>query len=398
MHIPRIHQHPLRHVYTSSTIQFSSQILLLFVLIRSTSHSDFADYNYAALIPGIAATITNACFDSLLNKELGRTRGDSGFYNLAGSIKPIIYLLTAVPAWFFFASSNPFWLFIPIALASVFIEHDDVLFRFHSKYKVFRSRAIVSAIFILPKTLLALTAHLHYLILCMLIEQIGIIGINHALKKSTGIFTGTKDWGQVSKRDLIKSFFGGASIFIFFRIDQLILYQISEKQLFSYYSAAARINDMHNSFTSIFARHIIPKIYSNQLSYKSGLLKLWLANTVGIAITLIGSACVLFIAAPGYLSTLLLLLPLLLSSYFLVFGQVRGIYFVKRGRLVADTINALLGIGIMLCFIHWTDFPLDLRFSLSYFIAFAVTGMATTLIYTTGREFLKDIGRIHNGR
>ncbi|WP_161787012.1 hypothetical protein [Delftia sp. RIT313] len=398
MKIPQLHHHPLRHVYTSSAIQFASQILLLFVLIRSTSHAEFADYNYAALIPGIAAVITNSGFDSLMNKELGRTKGNSGFYNMAGNIKPALYILSAIPAWIFFAAGNPFWLFIPIALANVLIEHDDVLFRFHSKYEAFRARALASTIFIAPKILLALTAHVQYLILCMLIEQVSIIVINKVQKRRANLSANAKDWGQVSIRDLIKSFIGGASIFIFFRIDQLILYQISDKQIFAHYSAAARINDMHNSFTSIFARHIIPKVYSEQLNYRSGLMKLWLANTVGITITLFGSICILLIAAPDYLSTLAILVPLLLSSYFLIFGQIRGIYFVKRGRLAADTINALLGIGIMLCFIHLTDFPLDLRFSLSYFIAFAVTGMATTLAYSTGREFLKNIGRMHHGR
>ena len=398
LQISNLARHPLRYVYASSIIQFLSQILLLFILIKTTNHSDFADYSYAALVPGIAAVITNACFDSLLNKELGRTCGASGFYNLAGEIKPILYLLISVPAWIFFAPRNPFWLFILISLANIFIEHGDVLFRFHSEYKLFRTRAIICAIFIIPKISLAINAQLHYLILCILIEQISIISINHALKRRIGIFTNPSDFGNVSTRDLIKSFIGGTCIFVFFKIDQLLLYQISEKQLFAYYSAASRINDMHNSLVSIFARHITPKIYSNQLSYKSGLIKLWIFNTTGIVFTILGSACIFLIAAPEYLKTMVVLIPLLISSYFLIFGQIRGIYFVKRDKLFADTINALIGIGIIFCFVRWTEFPLDLRFSLSYLLAFAITGMITTVIYTTGREFLKEIGHIHHGR
>lgn len=398
MQFSEFYRHPLRHVYTSSVIQFCSQILLLFTLIRSTSHTEFADYSYAALIPGISAVIANACFDSLLNRELGRTEGNSGFYNLSIIIKPALYIATALPAWFFFAPNNPFWLFVPIALASILIEHDDVLFRFHSEYSVFRARAIINAITTPLKIALTFSAHLQYLILCMLIEQITIISINHAVKKRKHLVPNLTDWGMVSTKDLAKSFMGGAGIFIFFRIDQLLLYQIADKQLFSYYSAAARINDMHNSFTSIFARHITPQIYSNQLNYRSGLAKLWTANTIGIIITLLGSAGIFLTVARNYLPTLVVLIPLLLSSYFLIFGQIRGIYFVKRGRLVADTINALIGIGIILAFTHWSTFPLDLRFSLSYLVAFAATGMGTTIIYTTGRDFLKDIGQIKNGR
>lgn len=391
-------KHPLRYVYTSSAVQFILQILLTFILIRKLDHSDFADYNYAALIPGIAAIITNSAFDSLVNRELGKLNEKTGFYNLSIKIKPIIYASIAFPAWIIFAKNNQFFLFLFVSLLSLFVEHHDILFRFKSNYNAFKIRTIINLIFSPIKIIFSINGYIHSLIIILAIEQLLIIFFNKKILLEIEFDLINKNWGSVSKNDLFKSFLGGACIFIFFKIDQIILYQISDKKLFSFYSAASRINDMHNSFTGIFARHIIPKIYSNEIKYKSGLLKLWIINTIGIFITIIGSSIIFIFAAPNYTPALNILPPLLISSYFLIFGQIRGIFFVKNGKFMADTINALLGILIMLAIIYGTDMPVGMKFSISYLIAFLTTGMVTTIIYSTGRNFLKEIGFMKNGR
>ena len=103
--------------------------------------------------------------------------------------------------------------------------------------------------------------------------------------------------------------------------------------------------------------------------------------------------------AVGYEESVLTYFILAFAGIALIFGQVRGVFFVKRNDLSPDIINALLGISVLIILILIYGGKSIYKIAFSFVIAAWISGIFSTILYRNGSYFLNEfkIRDIDNG-
>lgn len=383
--------HPIRDVY----LCYFSQILLSFFVMTALADSlavgDFADYSFALVSTGCAAIIVNSVFDGILNRDISEGVFESYFGVLI--IKILMYLFFSV-AYILFVDVSGCIVFFALALSflSVLVEHLDLYIRSKQIYSVFRLRFFVSVAFFPWKLFYASQGSLAIVLSFSVAEMLIFSFVDFVIAKFS-----VRQWGvkfsAINASEVLKAMLGGGAIFIFLRIDQFFVYLFIGREPFAVYSLAVRFNELANGLSGIISRHYIPRLYSGEISFRSVLLAIWGGNMIFSVFVFSCSVFYFLFIVPDFYEAIEVLPYLLISGFFLSFGQVRGVLFIKKRDFYPDILNAMLGIFLFLIL----AFSLEQK-SISYVALLwgggcFFSGVLMTIAYKSGREFLGCIFR-----
>lgn len=380
-------------VYIDYALKLVGQFTIFSFLIKEVSSEIFGDYAYNLLVFGYISSIINSSFDALINKDLTDTCLDSEehYFNYL-KLKIILYILfsiIAVTALSLSVSESLF--FWALGLAGVFNEHLDLKMRFVDNYRPVFFRILIYPIFFIIKSILALNGFIIETVALSLVECLVAILINLKIREMTLFFGGEYLFIKKNYKRFLQTGFSGFLIFTFLSLDQFFTYRFLGKDIYAGYAVLYRFYNIVNAMINIYSRYLIPKLYLNKVEYKFVLTRLFLANILIFIPIYICLYLYISYWATEYNEITIAFPIMILAGFGLIFGQVRGVYFVKLSKLVPDIYNAAIGIlAFILAFIFIQPSNV-LEVSICYAIGTIISGFVTTFIYRDGYNYLKKL-------
>ncbi|WP_165674936.1 lipopolysaccharide biosynthesis protein [Metapseudomonas otitidis] len=384
-------------------LDFGARLLIQFIcfslLARSIDKEFFGDVFFSLSIFTYFVVVINSAFDSLLNKKFSEDHGlGLIFYGYSIALKLLGFMVCG-GVYFFICKSSSLIFFSAMVLSfiSLMCEHQDLRLRYVGDYRNFKIKFFLGFIFSPFKVFFCYRGSVESYLFFSILEFFSIffvnffyVGFNWRVK-GLFVFFG-ENWQYLSK-----TFSSGFFIFTFFRLDQFFVYGYLGRSDYSHYLVAVRFNELLNSVVGIFSRFYIPKLYAGSQGYFFVIVRLWVIHVslsllVGIVLFLYANFWV-----PDYSSSLYIYMALCISGLWLIFGQLRGVFFVKNNFLMPDIYNAALGMFVFFVWLFSVNEISALDVALGYFLGFLVSGFVSTPLYGIGREFIIALIRRGNG-
>lgn len=380
-------------VYVEYGLKLVGQFVIFSFLIKSVSSTDFADYAFYLMVFGYISSVINSSFDALVNRDLASNKmnsEESYFHYLKTKI--IFYLLFS----FLFIEilsirfSDIFFYWL-LGIVGILNEHLDLKMRFVNRYSPVFFRIIAYPIFFIAKLVLAINGFILETVILSVVECLVAILINLKIIKLK-VFIG-EEWHFIKSnyKDILKTGTSGFLIFTFINLDQFFTYRYISKDVYAGYAILYRFYNILNSMVGIYSRYLTPKLYLNELSYIDALKRLFVTNAALSIPVYISFNLYINYWTMGYYQTLIAFPIMILGSFGLIFGQVRGVYFVKEQNLVPDIYNAIIGIAVFLTTFILVDPKSTIGISVCYLLGVITSGILTTLLYKDGISFLRNI-------
>ncbi|WBM41594.1 hypothetical protein M2J84_16130 [Comamonas aquatica] len=304
------------------------------------------------------------------------------------SLKIILFLSSSVVI--FYISKLNFTYFLLVFLGSffsLFYEHQEIFIRFKKRYKSYSGKIVILCCSSPIKIGACFYGRIDLYLFVSLVEVFFAILVNSYYVRL--VIDISLNWIVQNSISLTKTFSSGFLIFTFFRLDQFFVFAMIGSKEYSIYAVATRFNEVLNSFVGLYSRLLIPKIYSKEDGYREGILK------ISIFHILLAIASYPFVYAyikfwiPSYYQSFGIYALLSISGLALIFGQIRGIYFVKRSKLMPDIYNAIFGMSSFVLVLFFIGVIDSFNIAIAYLVGFLVSGFITTFIYRTGIDFWK---------
>ena len=382
--------HPgIRSVIAEYLIRIGAQLAITSQLLRLDSKILFADLNFAFTLNAYIIILVASTFNSIINVELSKDNLTAGrFYGTTLKVKVAMHVALGLllPTLL----DLPLVWIVTLAVTgfiSTLVEHQDVALRFHEIYSPFFPRCIVAIFFATLKCIAISHVAIEIFLICSLFEITTILLVN---KKHVPIDHADGSVLQFLKDNrslLLRSFCSNSLIFTFFRLDQFFVYTQMGRAEYAVYAFGSRINEALNGVTGILSRRQIPQILQNKAKYSQTLIELSTAHLVGAVALYCLSDIYIKTLAPSYKSSLSIFAILSASGIFLIFGQLRGTYFVSKGHIIADAVNAVIGIVILMGGLQLIEDPQAIQIAIFYGIAFFTSGVASSFLYRIGRRY-----------
>jgi len=386
-------KHDLRIVYIDLFLRLLLGFYLFAIITINVATQDFSTYAFSVLISSLVVQVVNGSTEILVNNDLKNNKNYFNFF----IYKIILTNLLLFPVLFFVEYSVYLIAYFFISIIMVVNEHFELNLRYNYDYNIYNFKIILQLVFFVFKYFFAKKGEVFGVILCSLLESIFILVFSFFYCKK--YFGGSNDSIRKfivnEKAMLIKYVTSSFLIFLFFKLDQIYIYFKVNSHIFSSYFIASRFNEILNSMVAIWVRYSIPNLFLQDDI--GGFRK---AIYVNMLIHIVFSILILFpifvyvvYLKPIYSSIIYIYIILSISGLFLVFGQIRGIYFVKNKSFSPDIINAMLGILTFLVSV-WLLEKLFKGFyviPISYLMGFMVSGFLTTFFYRIGRDFMLKI-------
>ena len=380
-------------VYLDYILKLIGQFVIFSFLIKEVSSEVFGDYAYSLLVFGYISSIINSSFDALINKDLTDKYLDSeAYYFHYLKLKIILYIFFSAVLMIALSLSVKSTIFFwALGLVGVVNEHLDLKMRFLDDYKPVFFRILIYPVFFLIKLMLALNGLIIETVVVSLFECLIAVSINLKIMKLVLGFGGEYSFIKNNYKRFLQTGFSGFLIFTFLSLDQFFTYRILGKDIYAGYAVLYRFYSIVNAMINIYSRYLIPKLYLNKVEYVFVLRRLVLAN---VLLFIPVSICLyLYISywSVQYNQIITAFPILILAGFGLIFGQVRGVYFVKLNRLMPDIYNAVIGI-LAFVFTFMIIQPSNvLEVSICYAIGTITSGFITTFIYSDGYNYLKKL-------
>lgn len=379
-----------RLVYVDYAFRLLGQFVVFSLLIKSLTVSQFADYAFYLLVSTYIALVVNASFDSLINLHLANDKDSDIFYGQSLKLKFVLYGIFSI---IFPIILNMYFLyflyFALIGVMSVVLEHLDIKMRFLDNYTPIKYRIYLCLPFFVVKLILALWGEIESLLLLSAFEI--LLYIIFALKTvHLPIFFGNElDFIKQNGKKFIKVGMGSILIFSFLQLDQFLVYKFMQKEDYAVYALVCKFFVIFNTLVGVYARYLVPKLYSDAINYRLGLFKLLLVNVFVFVAVAIGFLGYLHFWIKDNFNAIWVLLILGIASIGLIFGQVRGVYFIKKQKFMPDIYNALFGIMVLLALFFYM-MPTNIVFvAVCYFFGVMASGIVSTFFYKEGWKYLK---------
>lgn len=382
----------LPFVFSDLILKVFIQFLCTSLLIKSLSRELFSDISFTILIFSYFSIIINSTFDSLINKHLPTGYGDFFYKNslvfkMAGYV-PISILI------FIFIPNISIWIKLPILLAGVvgiLVDHQDIKLRYMVEYSPYKLRLYFTMLTSPIKLVLCFYGYYICFLFVGIVELIivffvnsGYVKISFRLKQYEINRFIEREWPNFSKTLL-----SGITIFTFFRLDQFFVYGVLGKVDYAYYTLAVRFNELINTTVGVVSRYYLPKLYSEENQYSYVLKKLTVFHiSIGFILGILLYTYLVF-WVPDYRESMLIYLILCFSGLPLIFGQLRGVFFIKKHLIMPDVYNAIIGIGAFWIFLGSSHSIQASNVAISYLVGFVFSGILTTFMYKDGRKFIK---------
>ena len=391
--IPKTSCITFKIVYLDYILKLIGQFVIFSFLIKEVSSEVFGDYAYNLLVFGYISSIINSSFDALINKDLTDKYIDSeAYYSHYLKLKIILYIFfSAVLIVALSLSVKDIIFFWALGLIGVVNEHLDLKMRFLDEYKPVFFRILIYPIFFLIKLVLSLNGLIIETVVASFLECLVAVFINLKIMKLVLAFGGEYFFIKNNYKRFLQTGFSGFFIFTFLSLDQFFTYRFLGKDIYAGYAVLYRFYSIVNAMINIYSRYLIPKLYLNKVEYIFVLRKLILANMLLFIPIYICLYLYVSYWAIQYNQIITAFPVLVLAGFGLIFGQVRGVYFVKLNRLIPDIYNAVIGILAFIFTFILIQPSNALEISICYAIGTITSGFITTFIYSDGYNYLKKL-------
>lgn len=380
-----------RFVYVDYGLRLFGQFFIFSCLVKTVPSTQFANYAYYLMVSGYIAVVINSSLDSLINKHFAENNGEN-YYTQALKLKILLYGIFSFIAIFILnikiVEFYPYW---ALGLIGILLEHLDIKMRFFDNYHAVKYRILFAPMFFIIKFILAIQGIIIEILyvsimeafLCFLIS-LRFIGLHIFLGKEL-LFI------RDNYKQIITTTLSGVLIFSFLQLDQFLVYKFLDKELYKFYAIVYKFYGMSNALLGIYTRYIIPKLYGEQITYRFALIRISVVNISLSIISYIVFYIYIHFWLPEYIADMTTFLILLLASFGLIFGQIRGIYFVKRNDLVPDLANAIIGILALVSCFYFLRPQTTIQVALCFMIGVIISGIMTTVLYKNGRNYIRLI-------
>lgn len=391
--IRKILSHDLKFVYIDLIIRLFLNFYIFTLITLKLSSNIFSMYASAVLFSSLIVQIINGSTEVVINKNLAN---NYNFYNyllykffLALILFTPIFLITKINIYLFIVFA--------ISIISLISEHLELGLRFNYNYRIYIYKVIIQFISFLLKYGFVINGEIVIVLLMSMGEAFIVLAIVFLFSKK--YFYGDNDRFKyfISKEKIVLLKYTASSflIFLFFKLDQIYVYYKLNSHFFSSYFIASRFNEITNSIVAVWARYSIPKLFKEddikifrQIIYRNIIAHIFISILVFIVV--LGYV---FILNPQYSSIIFIYMILSMSGLFLIFGQIRGIYFVKNNYILPDIFNAIIGILVFILSLWLFSFIFKGFYVIpfAYFLGFMFSGFLTTFLYKLGRDFIAKL-------
>lgn len=380
-------------VYLDYMLKLIGQFVIFSFLIKEVSSEVFGDYAYSLLVFGYISSIINSSFDALINKDLTDKNIDSeAYYCHYLKLKIIIYIFFSVMLIVALSLSIKDTIFFwALGFAGIVNEHLDLKMRFLDDYKPIFFRILIYPVFFLIKLIFALNGLIVETVIVSFLECLIAVFINLKIMRLVLGFGGEYFFIKNNYKRFLQTGMSGFLIFTFLSLDQFFTYRFLGKDIYAGYAVLYRFYSIVNAMINIYSRYLIPKLYLNKVDYIFVLRRLVLANILLFIPIYICLYLYVSYWAIQYNQIIIAFPILILAGFGLIFGQVRGVYFVKLNRLVPDIYNAVIGILAFIFTFMLIQPSNALEVSICYAIGTITSGFITTFIYNDGYNYLKKL-------
>lgn len=393
--------HDLRLVYIDLFLRLSLGFFIFTIITVKADSSIFSIYAFSILISSLVVQIVNGSTEVLINNQLVFNKNYLNFFLYKLILVKILFFPVFVVIDFSFYLLICFF----ISIFSIVNEHIDLKLRYKYDYVIYNYKVALQFLFFIIKYMAAIKSYILVVMLCSLIEAffISLISFLYCRKYFDGENDRVIFFLKNEKESLLKYAISSFLIFLFFRLDQIYIFFKVNSYLFSSYFIASRFNEILNSMVGIWVRYSIPKLFIENDIYffRKAIIENMIIHIIFSFILFVPVYIYTNYVNDFYSSIIYIYMILAASGFFLVFGQIRGVYFVKNKSLSPDIINAILGILTFLVSLWILEgfFEVFYIMPIAYLIGFMVSGFLTTFFYKLGRVFMSKIifGGNNNG-
>jgi hypothetical protein len=363
----------------------------IFTLITVKVNSNiFSLYAFAILSSSLIVQVINGSTEIAINKNLLKNTNFLNYF----LYKIFLALILFTPI-FFITKFSIYTLIVCVSsLIGLVGEHLELKLRYNYDYEIYFYKILIQFFCFLFKYKFIIDGGVILVLLISMIEVFIVSSLGFLFLKK--YFYGNNDNLKYflirEKSALLKYTASGFLIFLFFKLDQIYVYFKLNSHVFSTYFIASRFNEILNTMVAVWARYSIPKLFKedNIEVFRKVILKNIIAH---ILISILIFFVVLFYTIflnPQYSAIVYIYTILSVSGLFLVFGQVRGIYFVKNDYIIPDILNAIIGILVFISSLWLFELLFNSFYviPLAYLFGFMFSGFLTTFLYKLGRDFI----------
>ncbi len=377
-------------VYIDYSLRLVTQLIIVSVFVKKLSNIEFADFSFYLMLSGYIAVVINSGFDSLINRQLAdhdKNEADD-FYFQALKIKIALHLFLSI-IFVCFMQTATLIPFLCLSLFGIILEHQDIKMRFTNNYKPVVWRIAATPLFFIGKVLACFNANINGFLLVTILETLYCILINYYYSPKLLIFGQESQFIRKYWHDFSKTILSGGLIFTYLQIDQFFIYAFLGKEVYSVYALATRFYTLGNNLVGIFARYRIPQLYLGESTYRQTLLKLYSAQAFFSIVVVAGLCLYVVFWVPNYFNSLYILAILIFCGFGLIFGQIKGVYFIKLNQLMPDIYNAIFGMIVFSLCYFCSHIQTGIGVAVCYLIGIIASGVISTFFYKTGREYFK---------
>ncbi|HRM14571.1 MAG TPA: hypothetical protein PLX05_02815 [Acinetobacter parvus] len=382
--------HNLKFVYMDLAIRLVLNFYIFTLITVKVNSNIFSLYAFAILSSSLIVQVINGSTEIAINKNLLKNTNFLNYF----LYKIFLALILFTPI-FFITKFSIYTLIVCVSsLIGLVGEHLELKLRYNYDYEIYFYKILIQFFCFLFKYKFIIDGGVILVLLISMIEVFIVSSLGFLFLKK--YFYGNNDNLKYflirEKSALLKYTASGFLIFLFFKLDQIYVYFKLNSHVFSTYFIASRFNEILNTMVAVWARYSIPKLFKedNIEVFRKVILKNIIAH---ILISILIFFVVLFYTIflnPQYSAIVYIYTILSVSGLFLVFGQVRGIYFVKNDYIIPDILNAIIGILVFISSLWLFELLFNSFYviPLAYLFGFMFSGFLTTFLYKLGRDFI----------
>lgn len=373
-------------IYIDYAIRIVSQFLVFSMLIKRVAVESFSQYAFFTIIGAYIGAVINAGLDSLINKDLAQD--GKNYVNFLWVKIVLACVFASGLLTYLKIDIQAFAVYFLLAVSALLLEHIDLKMRFLNQYIVVAWRLGLMPLFLLAKIIFAYYGMVFAVIACSALEGLlyAVLTIKHIGLGASN--THVSKFFQDFYLKIAQTTLAGFLIFTFLQLDQFLAYHFLSVSLYAAYVVMVRFYGLNNALIGIYTRAVLPKLYLGEVSYVSVLKRLILGYVLTSVICIFGFWIYTNFWLDNHQDLLGAFIALMMSGIALLFGQVRNVFFVKKDNLLADSVNALIGILVFVICFFIQEAHTVLSLVLCYVIGAFVSGVLSTLLYRDGLHYL----------
>ncbi len=337
-------------------------------VVRYLGPEQFGIWSYALAFVSFISIISFTGLSEVVVRDLikdekrsGKIMGTSFAIRMVGAILTFLVSLLLIP---FFKQDFEMFIYVAIIAFGIIIQSFDVTelwfqARIRSKYAIIARTVSGVATSAFKLALIFMSAPLIYFVFSGLLDiaigSVGIMYFYHKHKQSIRLWKFDKKFLIELLRDGWPLILSGIAIFVYMRIDQLMIGQMLGETELGLYSVAVKLAELWYFVPGIIVSSVLPAIISaksrDEELYKSRFLKLytvlaWVAIGIAIPVSVLSPYIVGILYGPEYVGASLSLAISIWGGVGVFLGTASTQYLVIEKKTMFSLYRAVVGMFI----------------------------------------------------